>query len=220
MKRKVAVTQLAYKVNKRNKKDFDTVGGITGDEGVGKTDLLILLGLLINGFTLDQIYKPTDGVLKRIEKFFRNNMLYVHNAEEIERVIEGVPRYEFIGVDEGMMILYKYEHATKRQRELKKYFATCRKDHNNAIFFCMQDFNDFTKFFRNRRIKVWIHVVDRGKAVVMLRGNNPVSDDKWNLKEFTNIYSEAESSSNIFEKLVFLCEKNRYSPYWSYVTKT
>lgn len=186
--------KLADSMNTHNCADWDTVGGVTGDEGVGKTDLLITLGLIYEGLTIDQIIHPSKEDLVIIETFFRNQMLYVQNAQEIERVIEGCPQYSFIGVDEGMMILYKYEHGTKRQRKLNKYFATCRKNHNNAVFFCMQDFNDFTKFFRNRRIKLWIHIVNRGQAILMTRSSNPVSEDKWNMELFSKLYDKSDGS--------------------------
>jgi hypothetical protein len=190
------IVTLVKLLNSRNRADWDTVGAVTGDEGVGKTDLLIVLGLLANGLTIDRIYDPTKEDMVLIDKFFRGNMLYTQNATEIERVIENTPQYEFIGVDEGMMVLYKYEHGSKRQIELKKYFATCRKGHNNAVFFCMQDFLDFTKFFRDRRIRVWIHVVERGKAIRMNRSGNPVASDKWNIDKFSDIFDESKEDFN------------------------
>ncbi len=143
--------------------DLDFVGLISGNEGSGKSTLAIEASYLID---------PDFDITK--------NVLYSPDAFELSSMVLDFKKGSAIDADEAINILYKYEFNTKMQRALSKLYATCRK-RNLASLFCMPDFIDLTKFFR-RRTHAWIHVIDRGRAVVLIKNPNFVSGDRWGIK--------------------------------------
>lgn len=154
--------------------DKDLAIAITAPEGDGKSALSIGLGLEID---------PKHFLLER-------NVLFSPNVSEIRKKIYNLPKYTPIIADEAIKIMYKLNWGSKIQKYLNQIYAVCRNQNKISIF-NMPRFTDFSEYFRNHRIKLWIHIVDPinnqkefGHAVVMSRSWNPVSSDPWGLKTF------------------------------------
>lgn len=165
-------------------KDKDLAIAITGFEGDGKSALSIGLGLAI-------------------DRFFdlRRNVLFSPSVTEIRNKIYDLPPYTPIIADEAIKIMYKRNWGSKMQKYLNQIYAVCRSQNKISIF-NIPRFTDFDEYFRNHRVKLWIHIVDslskdkdEGHAVVLSRSWNPVTNDPWGL--------------NVFEKLM-LEERRRF----------
>ncbi len=154
-------------------KDKDLAIGITAPEGDGKSCLSIGLGIGIDpGFSL---YR---------------NILFSPSVKEVRDKIYNLPPYTPIIADEAIKIMYKLNWGTKIQKYLNKIYAVCRNQNKISIF-NMPRFTDFSEYFRNHRLRLWVHIVDpisnekrEGHAVVMARSWNPITTDAWGLKRF------------------------------------
>jgi hypothetical protein len=166
--------QFVEVLKRRVKKDWDAVVGITGEEGSSKSTLaswFVYLGCLYDGLN-------EEDALKK----FTDYTIFSPNKERVQEQITKSERYSIINADEAIKILYKQNWATPIQKFLNMFYALCRQE-NKVSILCMPRFLDFNEFFRNHRIKFWIHVVDRGVAVVFERDWFPSSADPWMLKE-------------------------------------
>ena len=158
----------------RTHADYDAFIAITGTEGVGKSVLDILLAYLVQ----------TDGVNLAKSSFdLYDNVIYSGNRQLVAKKIKELPRFSAVCIDEAIKHLYKRNFMDKMQIFLNVVAAVCRKL-NKLVFLCLPDFNDLDTFYRNHRVKWWIHVYDRGHAVVLEKSKNPAATDKWYLKEF------------------------------------
>lgn len=169
----LTVKQVGELCLERVTKDKDLSVGITAPEGDGKSCLSIGVGLGIDA-SFD---------LKR-------NVLFSPSVKEIKNKIYNLPSYTPIIADEAIKIMYKLNWGTKIQKYLNKIYAVCRSQNKISIF-NMPRFTDFSEYFRNHRLRLWIHIVDpinnqkkEGHAVVMARSWNPVTVDAWGLKRF------------------------------------
>lgn len=162
----------AKKLSKRVKNDRDIVIGITGEEGSGKSTFMIQLGLAAD---------PNFNVVK--------NLMYSPSEEETRQKIEELPKYSFIGGDEAIKILYKLRWSSKIQIYLNMLFGVARQE-NKIVALLMPRFSDFNEMFRGHRIKNWIHVIDRGTAVVFKGDWSPFTKDPWWFNENQKIIKE------------------------------
>ena len=154
-------------------RDKDLAMGITGLEGDGKSCVSVQIGL---------------GIDPSFEMF--RNVLFSPSVKEIKRKIYNLPPYTPIIADEAIKIMYKLNWGSKIQKYLNKIYAVCRNQNKISIF-NIPRFTDFAEYFRNHRLRLWIHIVDpisnekdEGHAVVIARSWNPVSVDPWGLKIF------------------------------------
>ena len=122
-------------------------------------------------------------------RMFRN-VLFDPSVKTIKRKIYNLPPYTPIIADEAIKIMYKLNWGSKIQKYLNKIYAVCRNQNKISIF-NMPRFTDFAEYFRNHRLRLWLHIVDpisnekeEGYAVVIARSWNPVSLDPWGLKIF------------------------------------
>lgn len=157
----------------RTKADKDIAIAITGFEGEGKSALSIALSLEID---------PLFDV--------KRNILFNPTVKEITSKIYNLPQHTPLIADEAIKIMYKLNWGQKIQRYLNQIYALCRKQNKISIF-NLPRFTDASEYFRNHRIKLWIHILDGlsnkkdyGYAVLMVRSWNPVTTDPWSLKQF------------------------------------
>lgn len=181
----------------RVKKDWDAVIGITGEEGSSKSTLaswLVYQGCLYDGMTEDEA----------LEKFVEYT-IFSPNKDRVQEQITKSTRYSVVNADEAIKILYKQNWATPIQKFLNMFYALCRQENKISIL-CMPRFLDFNEFFRNHRIKFWIHVLDRGVGVMFEKDWFPASADPWFLKHATKLnedmYKRKHTSDfNLDEKI-------------------
>ena len=161
---------LVEKCIKRCKKDKDAVVAITGDEGDGKSTLAvwcIIESLRLQGKTEEEIIT-----------MFNEYIIYSPTKDQLIEKVVKLPRYSVFSADEAIKILYKMNWYTDIQKFLNVIYALCRKE-NKATILCMPRFTDFNEFFRNHRIRYWIHVLERGRAVLFAKDWSPFTKDPW-----------------------------------------
>ena len=161
-------------LKRRVKKDWDAVVGITGEEGSSKSTIaswLVYESCIYDGMTEEEALKK-----------FIDYTIFSPNKERVKQQITESARYSVINADEAIKILYKQNWASPLQKFLNMFYALCRQE-NKISLLCMPRFLDFNEFFRNHRIKFWVHVIDRGVAVVFEKDWFPFTDDPWFLKE-------------------------------------
>jgi adenylate kinase family enzyme len=155
------IQMLAKRVKRRLHKDWDIVIAITGEEGSGKSSLAIQLGRLID--------KDFD-----LEK----NELFSPTTKELKKKMIGLPKFAVIIVDEAIKTMYKLNWSSRLSIFMNQLYALARKE-NKATILCMPRFRDFNEYFRNHRIKVWIHILERGRAVMFAKDWSPFCKDPW-----------------------------------------
>ncbi len=165
--------QLGKIALERVTRDKDLAMGITGLEGDGKSCVSIQIGI---------------GIDPSFEMF--RNVLFDPSVKKIREKIYNLPPYTPIIADEAIKIMYKLNWGSKIQKYLNKIYAVCRNQNKISIF-NIPRFTDFAEYFRNHRLRLWLHIVDPisnekedGHAVVIARSWNPVSVDPWGLKIF------------------------------------
>lgn len=168
----LTVQQVANQFTKRLNDDKDVVVAVTGAEGDGKSTLAMQLGMASDpAFHLER------------------NVLYSPNYEEMKNKIVGLPKYSTVVADEAIKSLYKLRWQEKLQKYINTLYAICRQE-NKLSLLCMPRFIDFNEYFRQHRIKFWIHVIDPiskskdiGHAVIFGKSWNPFTQDAWNFKD-------------------------------------
>jgi len=166
---KIARKFLIQQLCQRERNDFDNVIAITGGEGTGKSTLAYILGYE---------FSREMGVIFQLKK----NIIIAPTEDQIIEMVRNLPRYAVIDLDEAIRVLYKMDWNTAEQRLLNKLYTVCR-DENKTTILCMPRFTDFGEFWRNHRIKIWLHILERGLAVVFIRDEGIVGTDVWNLKK-------------------------------------
>ena len=162
----INLVSLCNGIKKRILKDWDIVIAITGEEGVGKSTLA--------GHICKHIDKDFDWV---------KNVAYLPTHAEIEDKFQNLQQYQAFLVDEAIKVLYKLKWSDALQIRINEMYATERWQ-NKVTVMCIPRFSDFNELFRNHRIKIWIHVIDRGLAVAFIREDvNIFQNDPWRLKE-------------------------------------
>jgi hypothetical protein len=145
--------------------DGDACIGICGDEGKGKSDLEMQLGI--------GIYKDFDVEL---------NMAYSASHEAVkDKIMNVLKPLSVLGIDEAITSTYKRLFQSKQQIFLNVAYTQCR-DHNIASLLCMPDFFDFDKYWRDHRLCSWIQIISRGVAIIFSKDWNCFTTDKWNIR--------------------------------------
>ena len=170
----ITIEELGKRFVKRANQDRDATIAITGYEGEGKSTAGV--GLMIS------VLKENGKTDDEIKENFNNYMVYSPNKEELEKKIKNGEKYMPVNSDEAIKALYKLNWASPDQKFLNVLYALCRKENKISIF-CMPRFTDLGEYFRNHRIMYWIHVLDRGVGVLMVKDWNPFTRDPWHLVE-------------------------------------
>jgi predicted XRE-type DNA-binding protein len=147
--------------------DWDSVIALSGYEGTGKSTLAIWLGILTdgNGFDLDQ------------------NAAYLPDHTEIEGKFEALKPKSVFVVDEAAKVLYKLRWMDKLQVRLNQMYQTERWQ-NKCTILCIPRFTDLNDYFRNHRVMIWIHLVERGLGVAFIPDDvNIWNPDPWHMRE-------------------------------------
>ena len=151
---------LAKQINKPVKQKWDYTVAITGEEGVGKSALALLLSLAGD---------PNFDVFK--------NELYAPDFLRTKALITDLPPNSWIVADEAIRILYKLRRD-RVQIFLNMLYAVARSQRKISLML-MPRFRDFNEYFRNHRIRLWIHVISRGIAIVHKRLGSEFTYDPW-----------------------------------------
>lgn len=162
----VPLKYIAKFIRRRLNKDIDLVIGWTGNEGSGKST---------GAINMSKIIDPDFDLIK--------NVSYIPNADEVIKEYTALKPTQSYIIDEAVRVIHKYKWASRSHREIIDFFSTERKQ-RKCVFLLMPRFSDFSEFFRNHRIRIWIHTITRGLAVMYLRDDDPHNiKDVWHMEE-------------------------------------
>lgn len=143
-----------------NEKDIHVA--ICGDEGDGKTHLMIQF---IQQFPWANIWK---------------NMIYSSNHKEFYDKYEELKLQSVLGFDEGLDFLDRQLWARIETKKLLRFIrGTVRKEKSGVFLYNAQLFRDIHGYWRNHRIRYWIEILKRdwfdnaNIAIVMRKGRLP-----------------------------------------------
>ena len=160
----------------RQTQNYDCVIGITGSEGGGKSSLAIEMAEDINrknGLPFD----------------YEINIIYNPEYSAVIRAITSLPERSAIVIDEAIRTMYARNWNNKQQKEMNTIFATIRK-RNLVVLICIPNIAELDSFFKNMRLLAWIHIFDRGRAVLFVKDPNPFNSDPFNIKLSRKIIDE------------------------------
>ena len=163
---------------KRVREDFDAVVAITGEEGISKSTLANHIG-----FATDKKYT------------LAKNVLYNPTERGMVDAIKKMPRFSAINGDEAIKILYKQQWWL--QTFINMFYRLCRQD-NKITILCMPRFAEFNEGFRNHRILLWIHLLDRGFGIAFMKDWNPFTKDPWHTDENDRIVRKYMKGRKLF----------------------
>jgi len=151
-------------IKKRLQDDRDLVIAITGEERTGKSTLAIQLGMAIDpNFDLEK------------------NVTYMPTAKEIQKEFSALPKGSAYIIDEAALVMHKHDWMTNLQKMINKMYIT-KGYLNICTILCIPRFTDLTEYFRNHRVKLWIHILKRGHAFVYARDEDRTSADPWHIQ--------------------------------------
>ena len=173
---------------KRAKSDKDSVVGITGYEGEGKSTLAAWIVIEM----LRLLKKSEEEILEN----FNDYMIYSPKREDMENAVKNLPRYSPINADEAIKALYKLKWGSNSQIYLNTLYGLARQENKTSLL-CMPRFKDFNEFFRNHRIRYWVHVLETGYFVLFFKDWSPFSSDPWWMDENQKIVNQGYKKKKV-----------------------
>jgi septin family protein len=170
---------LVYFIRRRLRKDWDIVIAISGEEGSGKSTFGILLSSLI-----DKKWNLLD------------NMALIPDEKEVVREYCKLNKYQCYMIDEAVRAFYKMNFMTTMTQTLVKMWATERYQ-NKATLLLIPRFTDLVENFRNHRVKLWIHIIARGKGIAYIRDDDPHNNDPWSIDYARNLKKKWNKKKNL-----------------------
>lgn len=168
---------------------FDATVAISGDTGMGKSELAISIALALSEFT---------GQPFSVER----NVVYTR--EQLDEAIRSLPRYSPIIVDEAVNVLFSRDD--QKNSRIIKVLEACRS-RNLAMFFCMPDFSAMDAKARKSRIRFWIEIRKVGEGLEFIRRRRTAADphltDPWNNWAFKQIGYRYEAHPNFIGYLAW-----------------
>lgn len=172
---KSAITMTLEKFNadleRRMRKDKDCVIIITGEKGEGKSTLEYHICVVDPNFTFARNY-IFDGKTSSVSTRFKKNV-----------------KFSRFGLDEAVQSLYKMDYFSNDQNKLIKTLTRARK-YNQMLVLCIPDITEVRGSVRKSHVNVWIHVVERGRALVFIRDKMPMVEDPWHFKHAERLWKK------------------------------
>ena len=158
-------------VSLRLEDDSDIQIAITGEPGTGKSTLGIWIGWLIN--------RDSKKVFNLVK-----NIAYIPDQKDVIKQYNDIQSKTALIIDEAVRGMHKHQWANKMQQLLVQMFNTERYQ-NKATILIMPRFKDLGEYFRNERVRVWIHVQKRGTGIVYVKDldEHIGMEDPWHFKE-------------------------------------
>ncbi len=129
---------------------------------------------------------------KYIDKKFDliKNICYLPTTEELEDKFYSLPQFSVFVIDEAIKVVYKLRWQEKIQIRINEMYATERWQ-NKCTLMLIPRFTDLNEYFRNQRVKLWIHILSRGYCLIFKPvDENMFSKDPWDIKNNYKILNE------------------------------
>jgi len=201
---KIDVFWLANMMLRRLRNDKDFYANIEGETGTGKSNLILLISLLMCRYAgtwrdkssgkIVQVYPRTtplnsnDWEQLTVNFDFDKNMSFLDKTEELKNKYNNLDRYMPFIIDEGSKNLHKYGWQNKLQQMLVQMSQTERYQ-NKAFFVCFPNFKELTTTFRNDRIKMRLYIYQRSMSrkfascIISIKDVNRWNSDPWHMEE-------------------------------------
>lgn len=188
---------IADLVIKRLKEDYDLYINVTGERGKGKSNLTLLLTLLQVRYAgiwrnseTGKVVRvkprtrplPKPWVQQSVDFDFNKNISFLDEMKEVKSKFNSLGQYCPFVIDEGSKNLHKQNWMQKTQFMLVQLSDTERYQ-NKSFYICFPNFRELNSIFRNDRIRMILHVYDRGKAIISMKDPNRYTIDPWHLDE-------------------------------------
>lgn len=138
--------------------------GISGETGVGKSTLAIWLGI-----RLDQDFKSGKYIRALSEHVAYTRYEIVEKAQKL-------PKHSYLLIDEAIGA-FKRRAMESIQKDVVELVNKIRY-RNHVIVWNLPFFTDLDSAIR-KHFDIWIHVVERGRAAVLLKNRNILAEDPW-----------------------------------------
>ncbi len=134
-------------IRKLLRNEYDTVIGLTGFPGVGKSQATTVISLLI-----DNNYS------------FEKNVCFIPTSNEIKKLYLGLPMYSILHIDEASRGMHKHQWHDKIQQTLNTLYDSVSKD-NEICFYDKNEFNrmtieDMYNFYGENPNNIKVFVID------------------------------------------------------------
>lgn len=146
----------------------------------GKSSLAMLLGVAIHSYLIE--YFEKEGI--EFPDFdLEKNMIYTNETQNLSKFLKEMPKYSVIVPDEAIKFLYKQNWGNAGQKYINVLYSLARRE-NKITILPIPRFTDINEFFRNHRVKIWIHIVKEGHAIMFMKDWSPFSNkDIWRLQD-------------------------------------
>jgi len=175
----LSLKQIGKIIKKRLGKAWDMNMCVSGFTGVGKSTIAVQLG-------------PSIDPKFDLEK----NVLYIPKAEDVIPKFNSLNPGQCLLLDETTRAIHRHQWFNPLLQELTRHYDTERYK-RIATLFCIPRFFNMSENFRNNRIILWLHVLDRGVASLNMRDDQKYENDPWRQKENIKVYQQQSGGTNI-----------------------
>jgi len=174
------------------KSDRDFFMVIDGPTGEGKSTLAQWIRIITNRmFKIKSTIEETS----------------IYNRAELREKFKTLQEHQCVIADEAMNILFSRDAMKGEQKEMIRLIDMIRDRHLIPIF-CLPSIWGLDRHFLNSgRVRVWVHIVERGRGYIFMPDNNAFTEDVWHRKENEEIFAmknvRPEKSQNYYETVLF-----------------
>lgn len=170
--------------NRRIKQEFDAVVPVIGDEGMGKSTLMLTITMCWQD--IQGMQPTTDSVLDRI---------VWDDRDEFKRALSESPERAAIPVSDAARVLYRKDAMVGAQKEIEKDLLDVRIK-ENLILLGFQDFDIIPSMVQKRRAKHLLYIPRRGVVWGYSRAgiDERLDDDSWPQPQLKDTFPSLEST--------------------------
>jgi energy-coupling factor transporter ATP-binding protein EcfA2 len=208
---KMNLVWLANTILKRLRTDKDYWVNCEGIKGSGKSNLILLLALLIHRYSGLWQNKVTGKVVRVLPRTtplspewehiklgfeFNKNMSFLDSHQDVKNKYNSLDKYGAMIIDEGSKNLHKYNWQSKTQFMLVQMSDTERYQ-NKCCFVCFPNFKELNPTFRNDRIMARLYVYYRSNAkrysscILSVKDENRHIIDPWHTDTNAKMYEDS-----------------------------
>lgn len=170
--------KLAARIYFKIRDDWDMAMCVSGREGCGKSTFVYWICRLV-----DKNFNIKDNITYTINDF--------------DKKLRTMPKYSAIWPDEGSDMFYKRSWNSQERTKTNQTLMMARQN-NQFYAFCAPRMGDTDAYLREWRIRLWVHITDRGIGYVFSYDDNVMTGDPWHLGD-----SKLRKKRNMIAKVTF-----------------